>query len=368
MAQRLRISMINVWPVENSNKGNNIEIITPLHSENSIADGVQVSSKRIPTDQSVINEGAFTKNLSSQEKLHDKKHSMVKNSLMPPAQKRQFPLLVQSLSRTGSNRASMREILSSKQILTDGNEAPSFAPKRGPMGASRLHSENKMKNTILYQQEKCTTLAHGHEDEKHVLPQFYADFLENENVNLNILNNRLKLRGMTVNSYKEFLAGMSLRKKTQVYKLWQADEAGKDATQANVHQEHKNIWRNPNANIFENGPFRKDKIDKDGAYIPLKEFSEHCFTQNGLMQILGDEVLNKNKGLSQRILLEQKKNDSKKKECTHTLGVTENLNYEMYLKNSVESVVANRHPLTIIGETPVKKSPEKPTGMAFLSS
>lgn len=187
-------------------------------------------------------------------------------------------------------------------------------------------------------------------------------------MNLNILNNRLKLRGMTINNYKEFLAGMSLRKKTQVYKLWQANEADKDAKQANVHQEHRNIWRNPIANIFESGPFSKNKIDKDGAYIPLKEFSEHCFTQNGLMQILGDEVLNKNKALSQRIALEQKKNDSKKKECTHKLGVTENLNYEMLLKNSVESVMANRQPLSIIGETPVKNSLEKPTGMAFLSS
>jgi hypothetical protein len=170
MAQQLRKSMINVWPVEKSDKSN-FEIFTPIYTENSVVDPMQVSSRRILTDQSVINEGAFIKNLSSQEKLHDKKHSMVRNSLMPPGQKRQFPLLVQSLSRTGSNRASMREILSSKQILTDGNasEAPSFARK-----GSRMYfdSERKRKNTILYQQEKCTTLGHGHEHKKHVLPQY----------------------------------------------------------------------------------------------------------------------------------------------------------------------------------------------------
>jgi hypothetical protein len=170
IAERLRKSMINVWPVEKSNKSN-IEIFTPIYTENSVVDPMQMSSRRILTDQSVINEGAFIKNLSSQEKLHDKKHSMVRNSLMPPAQKRQFPLLVQSLSRGGSNRASMREILSSEQILRDGNasEAPSFAPKGTTIN---FDSKGKRKNTILYQQEKCTTVGHGHEDEKHELPQF----------------------------------------------------------------------------------------------------------------------------------------------------------------------------------------------------
>ena len=83
----------------------------------------------------------------------------------------------------------MREMLSSKHIT--GADVNSSDPKKSSRG-SRVHSRRNLSGDradleaadpiMLYDKEDKT----APENQRHKLPQFLADFLANENINLNI--------------------------------------------------------------------------------------------------------------------------------------------------------------------------------------
>lgn len=141
------------------------------------------------------------------------------------------------------------------------------------------------------------------------MPRYLVDFLMNENINTNILDKRIKLREQTISNFNSFIEELAIRQKSNYVKIWEQsefDEIKKEYVHRALEKprvdyrsgrlvEPKVACRDEALEVM------KNQIDKEGGYIPLREFFEASRRLFKVTTSLIDDAISNNKDEGDKI-------------------------------------------------------------------